>query len=86
MAVAGPVAKPHPSVISTGNKHLAGWHANLAFNEVTSFTNRKVGLNEVIFLPYGDVTSQPKRRVYLRLTPCQMECLDEVSSLSDRKV
>ena len=31
MAVAGPVAKTHLSIISTGNKHLAGWHANLAF-------------------------------------------------------
>ena len=31
MAVAGPVAKPHLCIISTGNKHLAGWHWNLAF-------------------------------------------------------
>ena len=31
MAVAGPVAKPHLSIISTGNKHLAGWQANFAF-------------------------------------------------------
>ena len=37
MTVAGPVATPHHSIISTGNKHLAGWHANLAFNRYIVF-------------------------------------------------
>ena len=41
MAVAGPVAKPHLCIISTGNKHLAGWHLNLAFKHQISCKSEK---------------------------------------------
>ena len=47
MAVAGPVAKPHLCIISTGNKHLAGWHWNLAFK----FFLLKFAFNYFTFKP-----------------------------------
>ena len=53
MAVAGPVAKPHLSIISTGNKHLAGWHANLAFKLFSMLGERSCSVGRNFLMDFN---------------------------------